>query len=88
MNKFIKFGLLSPKTVVKGIFLTSFLQIFLFFFYKYRGFTVTITSTWSQILAYKIYVVYHLYLQPIVIIIWLKFVCDFLYRVMVRDDGE
>lgn len=88
MKKLIKFGLLSPKTIVKGIFFTTILQAFIFFFYRFRGFSVTITSTWDQILIYKIYVAYFRYLQPIVIIIWLKFVCEFLYRVMVRGDGE
>ncbi len=86
MNKFIKFGELAPKTIVKGIFSITLLHLLMSMYFA--NVFLNLDSTWVQTLAFKIHFIYFRYLQPIVAIVWLKFVCDFLYRVMVRGDGE
>ena len=86
MKSFFKFGLLKPKTIVKGIFFITLLQILMYVYFV--NVTLSLNSNWIQTVAFKIHFIYFRYLQPIVAIVWLTFVCEFLYRVMARTDEE
>lgn len=86
MEKYIKFGMLPPKTIVKGLFFVTLLELFMFRYF--RSVSMSIYSTYGQVLGFKIHSFYIRYLEPILFVIWLKLICEFMYKVMTRVDNE
>ena len=80
IKKICGFGNLSNHCVCKGIFFTSLL-IALRFIYISR-FNISINSTSTEMFIFRIFVFYIKYLEPVIILIWLKFICEFLFKVL------
>lgn len=83
MKKIFKFGLFSDESVCMGILITSFLVIFRWTYFGSYNLSVEDVNA-------KKYLIYTLnyyvrYFEPIVILIWLKFVCEFLYKLLKRN---
>lgn len=83
MKRIFRFGSLSENTICTGIFITSFLILFRFLYYWSIG--MTIYSSNAEKTIYYVMVSYVKYLEPIVIITWLKFVCEFLFKLLKRN---
>jgi|LGOV01.1.fsa_nt_gb hypothetical protein len=83
MKKIFRWGSFSEELICKGIFITSLLIIF-----RLRNFNVIRISAYDtnaeQLILYTLRF-YMNYLEPIVILVWLKFVCEFLYKSLKRN---
>lgn len=51
------------------------------------GYSISIEDTNIEKFIFNILVYYIRYLEPIVIIAWLKFVCEFLFKILKRNEG-
>lgn len=83
IKRIYKFGTFSNNSICMGIFITSLL-IYLRYMYNSR-FSISIDSTNVQRLAFNIFVFYIKYLEPVIILAWLKFICEFLFKVLNQD---
>lgn len=83
MKRIFRFGSLSENTICTGIFITSFLIVFRFLYFWRIG--ISINSSNAEKTIFYVMINYINYLEPIVIITWLKFVCEFLFKLLKRD---
>ncbi|NMB27045.1 MAG: hypothetical protein GX987_03190 [Tissierellia bacterium] len=83
MKRLFKFGEFSGDSICKGIFITSFLLLFRMLYFTRVG--MSIYDSNIKIFITKIIFFYVGYLEPIVVIIWLKFICEFLFKLLNRD---
>lgn len=83
MKRIFGFGSFSNNTICMGIFITSFLIIFRFLYFN--SFGISIVSTNTEKFIYYILYYYVRYFEPIIILIWLKFVCEFLFKLLKRN---
>lgn len=80
MKRIFGFGSYSANFICNGIFITSILIIFRFIYFSRFG--ISIESTGVEVLTYTILNYYIRFFEPIVILIWIKFVCEFLYSLL------
>lgn len=85
MKRIFCFGSFSDNSICKGIFITSFLILFRFIYFS--SFSISIKDANIKKFIFNILVCYIRYLEPIVIITWLKFVCEFLFKILKRNEG-
>ena len=83
MKRLLKFGSFSDNSICMVIFITSFILIYRYLYI--RGFGFSPMSTDSQRFKFYAYIYYIQYFEPIVILIWLKFVCEFLFNLLKRN---
>lgn len=83
MKRLLGFGSISDKSMCMGIFITSFLIIFRFIYF--RSFGISIYSTNVQRFIFYVLHYYVRFFEPIVILIWLKLFCEFLFKLLKRN---
>ena len=83
MKRILKFGSFSDNTICTVIFITSLLIIFRLKYFNSLG--ISIESTYFEKFIFNFSVYYGRYLEPIVILVWLKFVCEFLFKLLKRN---
>lgn len=82
MKRLFKFGEFSDNSICVGIFITSFLIIFRFLYFT--RLSMSIYDSDIKIFITKIMFFYVGYLEPVVVVVWLKFVCEFLFKLLKR----
>ena len=83
MKKILRFGSFSDDSVCMGIFITSFLILFRFLYFWSIG--VSIYSSNAEKIIYNVMVNYVDFFEPIVILIWLRLVCEYLFKLLKRN---
>lgn len=83
MKRIFGFGSLSDNSICSGIFITSVLIIFRFIYFS--SFGISIVSSSAQIFIFNILSNYVRYLEPIILLILIKFICEFLFRLLKRN---
>jgi uncharacterized membrane protein len=83
MKRLFKFGLISDNSVCLGLFITSVLILFRFMYFK-GSFVLSAESTSAEMFKFYTYIYYIGYVEPIIILIWLKLVCEFLFKLIKR----
>lgn len=83
MKRIIRFGSFSDNSICMGIFITSILIIFRFIYFSRFG--ISIESSNTQILIFNILSSYIRYIEPIVLLIWIKFICEFIFKLLKRN---
>jgi hypothetical protein len=83
MKRILGFGFFSNDIICKGIFITSFLILLRIIYFN--SFGISINDTNAEKLIFYSLNFYVRFLEPIVLLIWLKFVCEFLYKCLKRN---
>ncbi len=83
--KYFKFGNTSYNTICFGILITSFILV-LGYFSKYSG--LDMNSTSIDTFVYYVSDIYNRYLKVIVVFLFLKFVCEFLFHVLKNTSKQ
>lgn len=83
MKRIFKFGSFSDNSICTAIFVTSLLIIFRLNYFN--SFSISIESTDVEKFIFNFSIYYVRYLEPIVILLWLKFVCEFLFKLIKRN---
>lgn len=83
MKKIFGFGSFSDNSVCMGIFITSFLVIFRFIYFN--SFGISIESTNFDKFIFNVLVYYVRFFEPMIILIWLKLVCEYLFKLLKRN---
>lgn len=80
MKRVFGFGTFTNKTICSVLLVLSFILSYSFIYLQ----NYTIDSNGSQ-LAMDIYSFYWTYLLPIVLLVWVKFICEFLYKLLEKE---
>lgn len=83
MKKLLGFGSFSDNSVCMGLFITSFLILFRFLYFWTIG--ISIYSSNVETIIYNIMDNYIRFFEPMVILIWLKLVCEYLFKLLKRN---
>lgn len=83
MKKLLGFGSFSDNSVCMGLFITSFLILFRFLYFWSIG--ISIYSSSAEKIIYNLMINYVRFFEPIVILIWLKLVCEYLFKLLKRN---
>lgn len=81
-RRIFKFGTFSDDTIIIWILVTSFLLLFSHMYLRpFAVYAKTISDPYPYVVVLsKMYGFYAMYLEPIVLFIWVKFICEFLYK--------
>lgn len=83
MKRIFRFGSFSDNSICMGIFITSVLIIYRFVYFSRLA--ISIESTSAQIFIFNVLNNYVKYFEPIVLFIWIKFICEFLFKLLKRN---
>lgn len=83
MKRILKFGSFSDDFICTAIFISSLLIIFRLKFFN--NLSISIESTDMEKLIFNFLIYYERYLEPIILLVWLKFLCEFLFKLLKRD---
>ena len=83
MKRLLRFGSFSDNSICTVIFITSLILVFRYLYI--RGVGISPMSSDSQRFMFYAYIYYVQYFEPIIILIWLKFVCEFLFNLLKRN---
>ena len=86
VKKIFRFGSFSNETICGFIFITSILIVFRFMYYS--RFSISIDDSELKQYIFQGFMFYTKYLWPAVVVIWLKFICEFIYRIMESVHGR
>lgn len=86
MKRLFKFGELSGDSICKGIFITSLLILFRFLYFN--RISISVHDSNIKMFFANIGFFYIRYLEPIVILIWLKFICEFLFNLLQKEHSK
>ena len=78
MKRIFGFGTFSDDNICIGIFITSFLIIFRLIYLS--QFNISVNDSNAKMIIFNMYCFYIKFLEPIVIFICLKFICEFIYK--------
>lgn len=80
MKRVFGFGTFTNRTICSALLVLSFVLLYTFI---YLG-SYSIDQNGSQ-LSMDIYIFYTKYLLPIMLLVWVKFICEFLYKLLEKE---
>jgi len=83
MKRVFGFGSFNNNTICMGIFITSFLIIFRFLYFYSVGFSIE--NIYVEKIIFYFFKLFYFRLEPLIFLIWLKFVCEFLFKCLNRN---
>lgn len=86
VKRIFRFGSFSNETICGFILITSILIVFRCMYYS--RFSVSIDDSVFKQFVFQGFMFYTKFLLPIVVVIWLKFICEFIYRMMESVHGR
>jgi hypothetical protein len=80
MKRVFGFGTFTNRTICSALLVLSFVLLYRFIYLGSYG----IDQNGSQ-LVMDIYIFYRAYLEPIVMLVWVKFVCELFYKLLEKE---